>query len=96
MRNSFLFCLFVCFIACVDRPAPSLAQVQVLPGETMGTYYRISYVGPYFDQLQIGIDSLLHAINQEVSTYEPTSIIPVLISQSKELILNLRHILRLT
>ncbi|MEZ4986654.1 MAG: FAD:protein FMN transferase [Saprospiraceae bacterium] len=48
--------------------------VQVLK-ETMGTYYRISFTGDNLTGLKDQIDSLLVALNEEVSTYIPTSTI---------------------
>lgn len=41
----------------------------------MGTYYRVSYVGPDRPGLAAGIDSLLLAFNREVNTYDSTSFI---------------------
>lgn len=41
----------------------------------MGTYYQVSYVGEPMPYLQQQIDSLLTAVNEEVSTYVPNSLI---------------------
>lgn len=49
--------------------------VQQIEGATMGTYYRVSYVGQAQPEWQSRIDSLLKAINLEVSTYIEASTI---------------------
>jgi FAD:protein FMN transferase len=41
----------------------------------MGTYYRVTYFDPEGRDVQASIDSLLEAINAEVSTYIPTATI---------------------
>lgn len=46
---------------------------MVIQGETMGTYYRITYEDSLVRDFQPQIDSLLQAINAEVSTYIPDS-----------------------
>lgn len=48
---------------------------SVLQGETMGTYYRVTCYDPQGRDFQPSLDSLLQAINAEVSTYIPTSTI---------------------
>jgi FAD:protein FMN transferase len=75
------FALFLAFaILCPacrqDAPPPSATATVVLEGETMGTYYRVTFV-PVAGTggLQAGIDSLLLALNQEVSTYIDSSVI---------------------
>lgn len=66
-----LFLLFMLFSAC--KPEATLVKFR---GETMGTYYEISYIS---EQGQVNyqkqIDSLLLAFNNSVSTYIPTSLI---------------------
>lgn len=66
--------LLLCF-SCASTPQETEEKVQLISGETMGTYYRISYVGDVLESLQSGIDSLLEAVNREVSTYDPHSTI---------------------
>ncbi|MEZ4700795.1 MAG: FAD:protein FMN transferase [Rhodothermales bacterium] len=66
----------LCFIhACAPAPAP--APLIELTGRTMGTTYSIRYAGPAERQERdhAGIDSLLAAVNQSLSTYIPTSTI---------------------
>ena len=65
-----LFALSLVFWSCnVDRdPWESIA------GETMGTYYKITCLGP-IDSLQKEVDSLLKNLNNDLSTYEERSVI---------------------
>ena len=51
------------------------AGFQRISGETMGTTYNVSYQDNEGRNLKGAIDSLLIAINQEVSTYIPSSTI---------------------
>ncbi|PHN05768.1 FAD:protein FMN transferase [Flavilitoribacter nigricans] len=74
MRYSLLFVFIFGLLAC-NSGGQELEEVQILRGETMGTYYQVSYVGSQQPFLQEEIDSLLRAINAEVSTYEPNSVI---------------------
>ena len=74
MKYGILFSFVLGLLACTSSPPP-VEEVQILRGETMGTYYQVSYVGAPQPYLQHEIDSLLLAINQEVSTYEPNSLI---------------------
>lgn len=63
---------------CQSSAGPShSAQSSYLKirGETMGTYYQITYRDSLERDLQPGIDSLLLAINEEVSTYIDSSVI---------------------
>ncbi len=46
-----------------------------LGGETMGTYYAITYADLEKRSFQQDIDSILQVLNAEVSTYIPTSVI---------------------
>ncbi len=48
---------------------------QIIQGETMGTYYRITYRSSENSVQQSQIDSLLVALNMEVSTYIPEALI---------------------
>lgn len=64
-----------CLTACqTDAPSETLT-VEVLEGETMGTYYRISYVGTPVAELKSQLDSVLVALNLQVSTYIDSSTI---------------------
>ena len=71
----YLVVLPLCWGCRPEAPAGEAAEVHILEGETMGTYYRVSYPGETADGLQAGIDSLLLAFNLEVSTYIDSSII---------------------
>lgn len=53
----------------------SETKVQHIQGETMGTYYKVSYLGEEITNLKTSVDSLLVALNLEVSTYIPEALI---------------------
>ncbi len=74
MRNkAILFGLVLLLLGCGTQ---QLAQKKNLHGKTMGTTYHMSYFGPLnTETAKKGIDSLLLAINEEVSTFMPTSTI---------------------
>jgi len=55
-----------------EAPAGTYLRLE---GQTMGTSYSVIYQGQ--DNYQQAIDSLLLVLNQEVSTYIPTSVISV-------------------
>ena len=67
------FLLLLGLFACKTE-APPAAPVN-LSGTTMGTTYSIIYLDPAQRNYRSSIDSLLVAINAEVSTYEPESFI---------------------
>lgn len=73
MKNLSLIGWLLFLAACVQ--STQVEPVQIIRGETMGTYYQVSYLGALRHDLPRSIDSLLRAVNQEVSTYEPTSLI---------------------
>ncbi len=78
-----ILCSFLCIglllSACRDEPpATDLTTettIQVVSGETMGTYYRVSYTGAELTNLQAELDAVLVALNLEVSTYIDSSTI---------------------
>ncbi|MEM9931645.1 MAG: FAD:protein FMN transferase [Bacteroidota bacterium] len=73
MNKIFSLSLILLFLAaCQQDDTPQLTIIQ---GETMGTYYRVTYLGVPNESLQASIDSLLVVLNDEVSTYIPTSLI---------------------
>lgn len=61
--------------ACQNEPSKINTSYLVAEGETMGTYYRVTYHDSLHRDFSQEIDSLLVAINQEISTYIPTSTI---------------------
>ncbi|PSR10256.1 MAG: hypothetical protein DA408_11835 [Bacteroidetes bacterium] len=78
MRIPGFYLLLMASLCVACKPATDTndaTAIQVLEGETMGTYYRISLRGAAPLTLQAGVDSLLVALNQEVSTYIPSSLI---------------------
>jgi thiamine biosynthesis lipoprotein len=58
-----------------DSTTEASTQLHRVEGETMGTYYRVTYTGMERPALKASLDSLLVALNQEVSTYIPSSTI---------------------
>lgn len=68
--------LLVALLACQsDAPSTATANYQEVGGETMGTYYRLTYSHPEQKDFKTAVDSLLKVINLEVSTYIPASTI---------------------
>jgi FAD:protein FMN transferase len=67
----------LCLIAyaCVSSPTAEEQDYLTLQGETMGTYYQVTYLDSLDRNFQREVDSLLAAINMEVSTYIDTSTI---------------------
>ncbi|MEM1217024.1 MAG: FAD:protein FMN transferase [Bacteroidota bacterium] len=73
MKHFLYLSFFLLLTAC--QPAAPTDGVQIVSGETMGTYYRVSYWGQAQAGLKTKLDSVLVALNDEVSTYIPTSAI---------------------
>ncbi len=70
MYKFWLFCVCICLFSC-----DSGRQYHKFAGETMGTYYAITYQGVQPQQLKEEIDELLIGYNNSLSTYIPTSFI---------------------
>lgn len=77
------------FISSCAKPEPKLLHIQ---GQTMGTYYQVTYVLPSeqsknkalsIEALQVLIDQELELVNDQMSTYRPNSELS-LFNQSKE------------
>ncbi|MEN0004976.1 MAG: FAD:protein FMN transferase [Bacteroidota bacterium] len=79
--QSFTTTLLVCLVlllgfgACQNAEAPPAMKTTVVEGKTMGTYYRVKYRDAENRDFKAVFDSLLVAINLEVSTYIPNSTI---------------------
>ena len=86
MHSKLLILLFVSFIllslsGCdsLDRPQNNTNNSKTLiKGKTMGTTYHVAIVHPKTvdvnsDSLKVDIDNLLKALNQQISTYIPSS-----------------------
>lgn len=77
----------VVLFSCSSGEKPPYLMVE---GKTMGTYYKVTY----FDSLQRNfkkpIDSLLVAINHEISSYEPFSTVSMFNQAEKEYELGLK------
>ncbi|MEM1220052.1 MAG: FAD:protein FMN transferase [Bacteroidota bacterium] len=79
MRKSLVFLIMVVLspVACRDSSSanePTL-KYQEARGETMGTYYSIKYGSTEVQDLKPDFDSILVVLNDEVSTYIPSSTI---------------------
>ncbi|MEZ4886035.1 MAG: FAD:protein FMN transferase [Chitinophagales bacterium] len=81
MKHPFLLLSFflVCtFIGCKQSPDPKTERLQntvQFKGETMGTYYAITYIDAEKQNHQTAIDSVFKAFDFSVSTYNPKSVI---------------------
>lgn len=77
LTNSALSLLsLICFLfSCQSEKVRSQEAYLHLQGETMGTYYKVTYQDSQQRNFQASIDSLLEALNLEVSTYIPNSVI---------------------
>ncbi|MBK7872297.1 MAG: FAD:protein FMN transferase [Saprospiraceae bacterium] len=77
MKNQFFLgiLLILGFWACKNEPKQALLPYIALEGQTMGTYYKITYGDSLERNLQEEVERLLTEINNEVSTYIPTSTI---------------------
>ena len=58
-----------------DNQSAANADYNIVEGETMGTYYRITYKDRKGEELKPTFDSVLRTLNLEVSTYIPQSTI---------------------
>lgn len=76
MKNIILlsFSIFL-FTACNNDKTPKTVELSQIAGETMGTYYKVTYRDNLQRNFKAEIDSLLIQVNAEVSTYEPESTI---------------------
>ncbi len=84
MRHSWtLLAVFLLLSACKTKKQ-EVTQVFILQGETMGTYFNVRYSSREPTASKVEIDSLLIDLNQEVSTYIPTSTISLINSQHQE------------
>ena len=75
IRSFFFFLIFTLLLAgCQDTAAPTAEYLEI-GGETMGTYYQVTYADSLQRSFKEDIDALLLALNQEVSTYIDTATI---------------------
>jgi thiamine biosynthesis lipoprotein len=73
MKNFAIFSsLILLLFAC---QADKKGGYLVAEGKTMGTYYKVTYADSAGTDFSKQIDSLLLAVNHEISTYEPNSTI---------------------
>lgn len=74
MKSTFPFAFLLSFIFLFSACKES-ETITKIEGETMGTYYAVSYVSKKAILTKNNFDSLLVAINNQVSTYEKKSLI---------------------
>jgi thiamine biosynthesis lipoprotein len=74
-----------------STPVNKSDQLVTLVGKTMGTTYQIKYLEEKRKDYQREIDSILVAINEEVSTYIPSSTISLFNSQEGPLDVSSKH-----
>ncbi len=86
MNRDLIFLLAIILWSCQSEPTnsekteqtPTISETyQKLQGKTMGTYYNVTFDNPNNIDIQSAIDSLLLVVNNQVSTYIPTSVISV-------------------
>jgi thiamine biosynthesis lipoprotein len=65
----------ILFFSGCNQTNPKNVDYQIVEGKTMGTYYRLTYQDSLNRNFFEEVDSILLAINDEVSTYIPTSTI---------------------
>lgn len=72
MRNLFSLLVILCLLSCSTSEETAYATIN---GETMGTYYKVTYKPSNHKVKKEECDQLLIDINNEVSTYVDSSII---------------------
>lgn len=79
MKKNYVFIVVLLWLglaACDSTPTKtSSIAPQLIQGETMGTYYRVTFRAENEAITQRELDSLLVALNMEVSTYIPEALI---------------------
>lgn len=77
MRTTFLFGTMLLFFACNNPRQKSEPDngYRTIEGQTMGTYYRITYQDTLDRDIQAEIEKSLADLNAELSTYDSTSLI---------------------
>lgn len=90
LKNSsifFLLGLLPILFSCQSGSGNAVDTYLKVQGETMGTYYNVTYQDAEQRNFQAAIDSLLEDLNNEVSTYIPTSVISLFNASKDSLIL---------
>lgn len=77
-KGLLFFIILLLLSSCKTTEQTSVSSTQHYQGRTMGTSYNIKYIGPKSTIPQSAFDSILVALNDEVSTYIPSSIISIL------------------
>lgn len=71
MKQTWLGILFVLVFACQNQQVKEIpiATFQSIKGQTMGTYYKVTYQHPSNKSLQTEIETVLKEVNLGVNTY---------------------------
>lgn len=69
MRTLYLIIAAIVMISCVSETT----SLKVVQGDAFGTTYTVQYEAASSEGIQKGIDSVINAVNQSVSTYLPES-----------------------
>ena len=78
------FAILFLFSSCKTNEITQNNVTQHYKGNTMGTSYNVKFVGVANQVKQASLDSILIALNDEVSTYMPSSIISILNESEQE------------
>jgi thiamine biosynthesis lipoprotein len=70
LRNSVLFLLILSFLSCSEKGASSYQKIQ---GMAFGTTFHITMKPGHSEIAEKHLDSLIHTVNQSLSTYMPDS-----------------------
>ena len=82
MRNLFSLLVILCLLSCSTSEDTAYATIN---GETMGTYYKVTYNPSTYKVNKEACDQLLVEINNEVSTYIDSSTISKFNQTEREL-----------
>lgn len=77
MRTTLLFGCLLLFFACNNSRQKKDRDngYRTIEGQTMGTYYRITYQDSLDHEIQAEVEKSLDELNAELSTYDSTSLI---------------------
>jgi len=72
MKQTWLGILLLLLLACQNQQAtqPPVSTFQSISGQTMGTYYKVTYQHPTAKSLQPAIEAVLKEVNLGVNTYD--------------------------
>ena len=70
LRNSLLVLLILSFLSCSEKGSSSYQKIQ---GMAFGTTFHITMKPGHSEIAEKHLDSLIHTVNQSLSTYMPDS-----------------------